>query len=84
LSGSAPATPSGGRSPSASRLPAGLALVATDHLPFRLEFGRQNGLTRTEMAEAITHLAFYAGWPRAMSAILLAKQVLTGSAPPGA
>jgi 4-carboxymuconolactone decarboxylase len=63
------------------------ALVAagtTDHLPFHLEFGRRNGLTQTEIAEAITHLAFYAGWPRAMSAILLAKQVLTDPPPPDA
>jgi 4-carboxymuconolactone decarboxylase len=28
-----------------------------------------NGLTRDELAEAITHLAFYAGWPAAMSAV---------------
>ena len=53
------------------------ALVAggnTEQLPFHLRLGRQNGLTETEVVEAITHLAFYTGWPRAMSAITAAKQ----------
>ncbi|MGH2485365.1 MAG: carboxymuconolactone decarboxylase family protein, partial [Ktedonobacterales bacterium] len=31
--------------------------------------------TETELKEVITHLAFYAGWPRAMSAVTVAKQV---------
>jgi 4-carboxymuconolactone decarboxylase len=35
---------------------------------------KQNGLTETELTEAIVHLAFYAGWPKAMSAIQVAKQ----------
>ena len=35
-------------------------------------------VTVTELTEAITHLAFYAGWPRAMSAMAVAKQVLAG------
>lgn len=38
--------------------------------------GKQNGLTETEIVEAITHLAFYCGWPMAMSAIGAAKQAL--------
>lgn len=38
---------------------------------------RQNGLSETELKEMIIHLAFYAGWPRAMSAITLAKQLFT-------
>jgi 4-carboxymuconolactone decarboxylase len=53
------------------------ALVAggnTEQLPFHLDLGRQNGLTREEVVEAITHLAFYSGWPKAMSAIAVAKQ----------
>lgn len=48
------------------------ALVAggnTEQLPFHLQLGRQNGLTQTEVVEAITHLALYTGWPPAMSAI---------------
>jgi 4-carboxymuconolactone decarboxylase len=48
----------------------------TEQLTFHLGLARQNGLTRTELTEAITHLAFYAGWPRAMSAMTVAKQVL--------
>jgi 4-carboxymuconolactone decarboxylase len=39
---------------------------------------RQNGLTETELKEMITHLAFYAGWPRAMSAISLARELFDG------
>ena len=35
----------------------------------------QNGLTDAELVEAIVHLAFYAGWPRAMSAVHVAKRV---------
>ena len=57
------------------------ALVAggnTEQLPFHLGFGRQNGLTETEIVEAITHLAFYTGWPRAMSAIAAAKHAFQG------
>jgi 4-carboxymuconolactone decarboxylase len=36
-----------------------------------------NGLSETELKEMIAHLAFYAGWPRAMSAITLAKELFT-------
>lgn len=36
---------------------------------------RDNGCTVDELIEAITHLAFYAGWPKAMSAIGVAKEV---------
>jgi 4-carboxymuconolactone decarboxylase len=39
---------------------------------------RQNGLTETELKEMIIHLAFYAGWPRAMSAISLARELFDG------
>ena len=51
----------------------------TEQLPFHLGLARQNGLTETEVTEAITHLAFYAGWPRAMSAMTVAKQVFSGN-----
>jgi len=53
------------------------ALIAGGHveqLPFHLNRGRENGLTAAEIVEAITHLAFYCGWPRAMSAIRVAKE----------
>ena len=51
----------------------------TEQLTFHLDLARQNGVTETELIEAITHLAFYAGWPRAMSAMAVAKQVLDGN-----
>ena len=38
---------------------------------------RRGGPVRTEIVEAITHLAFYAGWPRAMSAITTTRNVFT-------
>jgi 4-carboxymuconolactone decarboxylase len=36
----------------------------TDQLVFHLDFAKQNGATEDELIEAITHLAFYAGWPK--------------------
>ena len=47
----------------------------SEQLPFHLNKAKENGLTETELKEVITHLAFYAGWPKAMSAITVAKQV---------
>jgi len=56
------------------------ALVAggnTEQLVFHLRYAKQNGVTETELKEVITHLAFYAGWPKAMSAMSVAKQVFS-------
>jgi 4-carboxymuconolactone decarboxylase len=56
------------------------ALIAggnTEQLPGHLKRAKENGLTETELKEVITHLAFYAGWPRAMSAITVAKRVFS-------
>ncbi|WP_427893629.1 carboxymuconolactone decarboxylase family protein [Kribbella sp. GL6] len=50
-----------------------------EQLPNHLRLARQNGLTETELKEAIIHLAFYAGWPKAMSAIQAAKAVFAES-----
>jgi len=53
------------------------ALVAggdADQLRFHLGRAQENGVTETELIEAITHLAFYTGWPKAMTAITVAKQ----------
>jgi 4-carboxymuconolactone decarboxylase len=50
----------------------------TEQLTYHLGLARQNGVTETELIEAITHLAFYAGWPRAMSAMAVTKQVFAG------
>jgi len=54
------------------------ALIAngnTEQLPGHLSRAKQNGLSETELAEVIIHLAFYAGWPRAMSAVKVARDV---------
>jgi 4-carboxymuconolactone decarboxylase len=48
---------------------------STEQLVSHLSLAKQNGLTEAELVEAIVHLAFYAGWPRAMSAITVAKRV---------
>ena len=46
-----------------------------EQLTTHLKFAKVNGLTKTEIAEVITHLAFYAGWPKAWSAFNLAKEI---------
>jgi 4-carboxymuconolactone decarboxylase len=46
-----------------------------EQLTFHLRYAKDNGATEDELIEAITHLAFYAGWPKAMSAMAIAKQV---------
>jgi 4-carboxymuconolactone decarboxylase len=54
------------------------ALIAngnTEQLTGHLNRARDNGLSETEIAEVIIHLAFYAGWPRAMSAVKVAREV---------
>lgn len=48
----------------------------TEQLSFHLGFAVQNGNTTEELIEAITHLAFYTGWPKAFAAMAVAKQVL--------
>ena len=55
------------------------ALVATyrtNEQPGHLRRALDNGVTEQELVEAITHLAFYAGWPCAMTAMKTLKQVL--------
>jgi 4-carboxymuconolactone decarboxylase len=54
------------------------ALGNTDQLVFHLDFAKQNGNSEAELIEAMTHLAFYAGWPRAMAAMTVAKRVFLG------
>lgn len=53
------------------------ALIAagnSEQLSF-LGNAKENGLTETELKEVITHLAFYAGWPKTIFALTVAKQV---------
>lgn len=52
-----------------------VALYRTNELPSHLKRALHNGVTREELVEAITHLAFYSGWPTAMSAMQAAKRV---------
>ena len=52
-----------------------VALGRQNELPTHLRLAQQNGLTRDELMEAITHLAFYAGWPSANTAVVVARQV---------
>lgn len=49
-------------------------------LRHHLEFAKRNGVTRTEIAEAVTHAAFYAGWPKAWAVFRMAKEVWSGDA----
>ena len=42
---------------------------------FHLENAKNNGVTQEEMAEVLTHAAFYAGWPKAWAALRMAKEV---------
>ena len=49
--------------------------IVDSSLTYHLSTARQNGVTRTEMAEILTHLAFYAGWPNAWAAFRMAKDV---------
>ena len=52
-----------------------IALNRPDQLRSHLRIARQNGVTQEELIEAITHLAFYTGWPNAVSAIGVAREV---------
>ena len=60
-----------------------VATYRTDQLPFHLRRALENGVTREELVEAITHLAFYAGWPCAMSAITALKTIVEQDSPAG-
>lgn len=58
------------------------ALTAGGHaeqLTFHLRHAKDNGVSEEELIEVITHLAFYAGWPKAFSAMAVAKQVFRTS-----
>jgi 4-carboxymuconolactone decarboxylase len=48
-----------------------IALCRDGQLPFHLQTALDNGVTRAELDEVVTHLAFYAGWPAAATAARL-------------
>jgi 4-carboxymuconolactone decarboxylase len=52
-----------------------IALNRPDQLRSHFAMARQNGVTQVELIETITHLAFYTGWPNAVTAIGVAKEV---------
>jgi 4-carboxymuconolactone decarboxylase len=51
-----------------------VSLYRHNELGFHLGKGLENGLTRDEIIAAITHTAFYAGWPTAMTAVNVARE----------
>ena len=52
-----------------------IALYRTNEMPYHMKRALQNGLKKEELIEAITHIAFYAGWPAANTAIATAQRV---------
>jgi 4-carboxymuconolactone decarboxylase len=53
-----------------------VALYRPDELPAHLRRARDNGVTREELSALITHIAFYAGFPAAISASMIASRTL--------
>lgn len=49
--------------------------ITDSSLKYHLENGKNNGITKEEISEILTHIAFYAGWPKAWAAFRLAKEV---------
>lgn len=54
--------------------------ITDSSLKYHLASARRNGVTREEMAEILTHIAFYAGWPNAWAAFSMAKEVYADDA----
>ena len=54
-----------------------VALNRTDQLRFHLQRALENGVKRQELIEDVTHLAFYSGWPTAVNAVTVAKEVFS-------
>ena len=58
-----------------------IAMYRGDQLTGHIERALANGVTREEIGEVITHMAFYSGWPTAMTAGRIAKHVFEGVKP---
>ena len=54
-----------------------IALNRPDQLRSHLALARENGLSEEELVETITHLAFYSGWPNAVTAVSIAREVFS-------
>ena len=57
-----------------------ISLYRTNELPFHMKRALENGITKDEIIATITHLAFYAGWPPAMTALQIARKVFADAA----
>jgi len=53
-----------------------ISLYRINEMPFHLKKALENGVTNDEIIATITHLAFYAGWPTAMSALQAVRQII--------
>ena len=51
--------------------------ILDSSLKFHLQTAKKNGITKDEIAEVLTHLAFYAGWPKAWSVFRMAMEIWT-------
>ena len=49
--------------------------ILDSSLQFHLQTAKNNGITKQEIAEVLTHVAFYVGWPKAWAAFRLAKDI---------
>lgn len=58
-----------------------VAMNRPDQLRSHIRIGLKNGLTQQEIIEAITHLAFYSGWPTSVTAVSVAREVFNESTP---
>lgn len=52
-----------------------IAMYRINEMPFHIKKALENGVTKDEIVESITHLAFYAGWPPAMTALPIVQKV---------
>jgi len=57
--------------------------ILDSSLLHHIQRAKENGVTHEEMAEILTQLAFYAGWPKAWAALRMAKEVYTGASHEG-
>lgn len=51
--------------------------ILDSSLKFHIQNAKNHGVTKDEMAEILTHCAFYAGWPKAWAAFRMAKEIYT-------
>lgn len=49
--------------------------IVDSSLQYHMQKAKENGVTKEEMSEALTQLAFYAGWPKAWAAFRMAKEI---------